>query len=162
MSRLRSGPLRSILILQTKHIGDLVLSTTLASNLQLEYPGVRIVILCDGRFASFLTANDVASEVVTFRRSHMRGTPLRRAQELILTLLKLRRSHFDMVVDITDTKTSRFISGLVGAPVRVGYIHPKGRRVGSSANLPTSRQSRSAMAGSTSSIVIFRRWRRLA
>ncbi|MBZ9849635.1 glycosyltransferase family 9 protein [Mesorhizobium sp. CA14] len=126
MSRLRSGPLRSILILQTKQIGDLVLSSALARNLQLEYPGVRIVFLCDGRFASFLTANDVASEVVTFRRSHMRGTPLRRAQELILTLLRLRRSHFDMVVDITDTRTSRFISGLIGAPVRVGY-HPSER-----------------------------------
>ncbi|TPI61333.1 glycosyltransferase family 9 protein [Mesorhizobium sp. B3-1-7] len=126
VSQLLSGPVRSILILQTKHIGDLVLSSALARNLQLEYPGVRIVFLCDGRFAGLLTANDIASEVVTFRRSHMRGTPLRRTQELILTLLKLRRGHFDMVVDITDTKTSRFISGLVGARVRVGY-HPSER-----------------------------------
>lgn len=126
MSQLRYGPVRSILILQTKHIGDLVLSSALAKNLQLEYPGVRIVFLCDGRFASFLTANDIASEVVTFRRSYMRGTPLRRTQELVLTLFKLRRYHFDMVVDITDTKTSRFISGLLGARVRVGY-HPSER-----------------------------------
>jgi len=116
-----SGPVRSILILQTKHIGDLVLASTLARNLQLEYPGVRIVFLCDGRFASLLTANDIASETVTFRRSHMRGTPLRRAQELVVTLVRLRRHRFDMAIDITDTKTSRFISGLVGARVRVGY-----------------------------------------
>ncbi|TIR25654.1 MAG: glycosyltransferase family 9 protein [Mesorhizobium sp.] len=122
-SQRRSGPIRSILILQTKQIGDLVLSSALAKNLQLEYPGVRIVFLCDARFASLLTANDIASEVVTFRRSHMRGTPLRRAQELILTLVRLRRHHFDMTIDITDTRTSRFISGLVGARLRVGY-HP--------------------------------------
>lgn len=129
MSQLRSGAVRSILILQTKHIGDLVLSSALARNLQLEYPGVRIVFLCDGRFASLLTANDVASEVVSFRRSHMRGTPLRRAQELILTLSKLRRYHFDMAIDITDTKTSRFILGVIGARVRVGY-HPSERPPG--------------------------------
>jgi len=126
VSQLRSAPPRSILILQTKQIGDLVLSSALARNLQLEYPGIRIVFLCDGRFASLLTANDIASEAVTFRRSHMRGTPLRRAQELILTLLRLRRRHFDMAIDLTDTKTSRFILGLVGARVRVGY-HPSER-----------------------------------
>lgn len=123
MSQVRPGPFRSILILQTKQIGDLVLASALAKNLQLEYPGVRIVFLCDARFASLLTANDIASEVVSFRRSHMRGTPPRRLQELILTLVRLRRHHFDMTIDITDTRTSRFISGLVGARVRVGY-HP--------------------------------------
>ncbi|RWH71219.1 glycosyltransferase family 9 protein [Mesorhizobium sp.] len=126
MFQARPGPFRSILILQTKHIGDLVLATALAKNLQLEYPGVRIVFLCDARFASLLTANGAASEVVTFRRSHMRGTPLRRLQELIVTLVRLRRHHFDMTIDITDTRTSRFISGLVGARVRVGY-HPSER-----------------------------------
>ncbi|WP_245441973.1 glycosyltransferase family 9 protein [Mesorhizobium hawassense] len=121
----RPGPIRSILILQTKYIGDLVLSSALAKNLQLEYPGVRIVFLCDGRFAGLLTANDIASEVVTFRRSHMRGSPLRRAQELVLTLFRLRRYRFDMAIDITDTRTSRFILGLVGARVRVGYQRRK-------------------------------------
>ncbi|TIV14880.1 MAG: glycosyltransferase family 9 protein, partial [Mesorhizobium sp.] len=121
MSQVRAGTVRSILILQTKYIGDLVLSSALAKNLRLEYPGARIVFLCDGRFAGFLTANDIASEVVTFRRSHMRGTPLRRAQELIVTLSRLRRYRFDMAIDITDTRTSRFILGLVGARVRVGY-----------------------------------------
>ncbi|TIP02995.1 MAG: glycosyltransferase family 9 protein [Mesorhizobium sp.] len=120
-SQRRSGPIRSILILQTKYIGDLVLSSALAKNLRLEYPGARIVFLCDSRFAGFLTANDIASEVVTFRRSHMRGTPLRRAQELIVTLFRLRRYRFDMAIDITDTRTSRFILGLVGARVRAGY-----------------------------------------
>lgn len=125
-SQLCPGPIRSILILQTKHIGDLVLASALANNLRLEYPGVRIAFLCDARFASFLTANDIATEVVTFRRSHMRGTPLRRTQELVLTLFRLRRRQFDMTIDITDTRTSRFISGVVGARVRVGY-HPSAR-----------------------------------
>lgn len=118
-----AGAVRSILILQTKYIGDLVLASALAKNLQLEYPAARIVFLCDARFAGFLTANDVASEVVTFRRSYMRGTPPRRLQELILTLFRLRRHHLDMTIDITDTRTSRFISGMAGARVRVGY-HP--------------------------------------
>ncbi|TIO48613.1 MAG: glycosyltransferase family 9 protein, partial [Mesorhizobium sp.] len=45
---------RSILIMQTKFIGDIVLASALAKNLQLEYPGVKVVFLCDARFAGFL------------------------------------------------------------------------------------------------------------
>ncbi|MBZ9768427.1 glycosyltransferase family 9 protein [Mesorhizobium sp. CA6] len=128
---------RSILILQTKHIGDLVLASALAKNLQLEYSDARIVFLCDARFGGLLTANGIASEVVTFRRSHMRGTPLLRLQELVLTLFRLRRYHFDMAIDITDTKTSRFILGLVGARIRVGY-HPSERPLGWFARQPAN------------------------
>jgi len=126
MPQVRPGPFRSILILQTKQIGDLVLASALARNLRLQYPGVRIVFLCEAGLAGFLTANDIAADVVTFRRSHMRGTPLQRVQEFVLTLLELRRRRFDMVIDITDSRTSRFISGLTGARVRVGY-HPSER-----------------------------------
>ncbi|MDX8470249.1 glycosyltransferase family 9 protein [Mesorhizobium sp. VK23B] len=112
---------RSILILQTKFIGDIVLASTLAKNLQLEYPGVRIVFLCEARFASFLTAHGIASEVISFSRSYVRGTPFQRGRELFRVVRALRRHRFDMAIDITDSKTSRLLSGLVRAPIRVGH-----------------------------------------
>lgn len=122
MLQISTTTFRSILILQTKFIGDIVLASTLAKNLQLQYPGVRIVFLCEGRFASFLTAHGIASEVVPFSRAKMRGTPLDRAHELFRVVRALRRHHFDMSIDITDSKTSRFISELVKAPIRMGYL----------------------------------------
>lgn len=112
---------RSILILQTKFIGDIVLASTLAKNLQLAYPGVRIVFLCEARFAGFLTAHGIASEVVPLSRAQMRGTPLQRGRELFQTIRKLRQHRFDMTIDITDSKTSRIVSGLVNAPIRLGH-----------------------------------------
>lgn len=117
---------RSILILQTKFVGDIVLASALAKNLQLEYPGVRIVFLCEARFGGFLTRHGIASEVVTFRRAHMRGTPLQRGRELLQMVCELRQQRFDMTIDITDSKTSRILSGLINAPVRLGY-HPTER-----------------------------------
>lgn len=117
---------RSILILQTKFVGDIVLASALAKNLQLEYPGVRIVFLCEARFGGFLTRHGIASEVVTFRRAHMRGTPLQRGRELLQMVRELRQQRFDMTIDITDSKTSRILSGLINAPVRLGY-HPTER-----------------------------------
>ena len=113
---------RSILILQTKFMGDVVLASALAKNLQLQYPGVRIVFLCEANFAGFLTAHGIASEVVSFSRARMRGSPLERGRELFRMVRALRRHHFDMTIDITDSKTSRIVSELVQAPVRVGYF----------------------------------------
>ncbi|OHV87086.1 glycosyltransferase family 9 protein [Mesorhizobium sp. ORS 3428] len=121
MLQISPSSVRSILILQTKFVGDIVLASTLAKNLQLEYPGVRIVFFCEARFGGFLTAHGIASEVITFRRAHMRGTPLQRGREMLRTVRELRQHHFDMVIDIADSKTTRIISGLIDAPVRIGH-----------------------------------------
>lgn len=119
---------RSILILQTKFMGDIVLASALAKNLQLQYPGVRIAFLCEAHFAGFLRAHGIASEVIPFSRAKMRGSPLERARELFRAVRALRRRRFDMTIDITDSKTSRFVSALVNAPLRVGYSSA-GRRL---------------------------------
>ncbi|RWK09388.1 glycosyltransferase family 9 protein [Mesorhizobium sp.] len=126
MLQISPTSVRSILILQTKFIGDIVLASVLAKNLQLEYPGVRIVFLCEARFAGFLTAHGIATEVIPFTRARMRGTPLQRGRELVRVIGALRRHRFDMAIDITDSKTSRLVSSLVRAPVRVGH-HPTER-----------------------------------
>ncbi|TPK76355.1 glycosyltransferase family 9 protein [Mesorhizobium sp. B2-4-15] len=112
---------RSILIIQTKFIGDIVLASALARNLQLEFPGARIVFLCEAQFENFVVAHGIASEVVAFRRSRMRGTTLERAKELYAMVRALRGFRFDLTIDLTDSKTSRIISGLVNAKTRVGY-----------------------------------------
>ncbi|WP_027053473.1 glycosyltransferase family 9 protein [Mesorhizobium erdmanii] len=119
------APFHSILVIQTKFIGDIVLASTLARNLQLEFPGARIVFLCEARFESFVLAHGIASEVVAFRRSRIRGTPLQRGKELYAMVRALRRFRFDLTIDLTDSKTSRFVSGLVNAKTRVGYNPPE-------------------------------------
>ncbi|CCV12445.1 hypothetical protein MESS4_430091 [Mesorhizobium sp. STM 4661] len=96
---------RSILIIQTKFIGDIVLASALAKNLRLEYPEARIVFLCEARFEYFLTAHGIASDVGTFRRARMRGTPFERGHELYTMLRTLRRFGFDLSIDLTDSKT---------------------------------------------------------
>ncbi|WP_027058152.1 glycosyltransferase family 9 protein [Mesorhizobium loti] len=125
MLQISPAPFRSILIVQTKFIGDIVLASTLARNLQLEFPGARIVFLCEANFKSFVVAHGIASEVVTFMRARMRGTPLERGKELYVIVRELRGFRFDLTIDLTDSKTSRLISGLVNAKTRIGYNPPE-------------------------------------
>lgn len=162
MLQISTAPVRSILILQTKFIGDLVLASALARNLQLGYPGVGIVFLCEARFASFLTAHGIATDVVTFRRAMMRGSPLQRGRELYSMVRRLRRFRFDMTIDLTDSKTSRIVSGLVNAPIRVGYHPSEGPCAGTSVSRPTYGPGRSASGNDTISTAIFHRSSRLA
>ncbi|TPL80646.1 glycosyltransferase family 9 protein [Mesorhizobium sp. B2-3-12] len=125
MLQISPAPFSSILIIQTKFIGDIVLASTLARNLRLEFPGARIVFLCEAQFESFVVAHGIASEVVPFRRTRMRGTPLERGKELYAMVRALRRHRFDLTIDLTDSKTSRIVSGLVNARTRVGYNPPE-------------------------------------
>ncbi|RUW55906.1 MAG: glycosyltransferase family 9 protein [Mesorhizobium sp.] len=121
MLQISPAPFRSILIIQTKFVGDIVLASTLARNLRLEFPDSRIVFLCEAHFESFVVAHGIASEVVAFRRASMRGTLLQRAKELYAVVRALRGFRFDLTIDLTDSKTSRLVSGLVNARTRVGY-----------------------------------------
>ncbi|TIT45983.1 MAG: glycosyltransferase family 9 protein, partial [Mesorhizobium sp.] len=121
MLQISPAPIRSILIIQTKFVGDIVLASTLARNLRLEFPGARIVFLCEAHFESFVVAHGIASEVVAFRRASMRGTLLQRAKELYAVVRALRGFRFDLTIDLTDSKTSRLVSGFVNARTRVGY-----------------------------------------
>ncbi|MBZ9674710.1 glycosyltransferase family 9 protein [Mesorhizobium sp. ES1-1] len=121
------SPMRfsTILVIQTKFIGDIVLASVLAENLRLAFPGSKLVFLCEARTGDFVLAHRIASDVVTFKRASTRGTVLERAKELYTVVRELRRFRFDLTIDITDSKTSRFIAGLINAKTRVGYNPPE-------------------------------------
>lgn len=113
--------IRSILIIQTKFLGDLILVAALVQNLRLHFPGAKIVILCAEGFEDFVVTHRIADATVTFPRARMRGPPFRRVGAFFEVIRKLRSYRFDLTIDLTDFKTTRVIVGLVNAPIRVGY-----------------------------------------
>ncbi|MER8408342.1 hypothetical protein NKH16_27360 [Mesorhizobium sp. M1307] len=129
---------RSILILQTKFIGDLVLASALARNLRLQYPNARIVFLCEANFASFLLAHGIASDVVAFRRVRMRGTPVQRGRELYAMVRALRRFRFDLTIDLAIPKPHATSSGSSTPRPASDMILLKNRCAGWNASPPTS------------------------
>lgn len=118
-------PIRSILILQIKDMGDVVLSSTLNANLRLAYPGVRIVVLCTKGFEKFILTHGIGDDAVALDRKRLRGVSLARGKDFIAVIKKLRSFRVDMSIDLTDSRTSRLIAGLVKAPLHVGYNPPE-------------------------------------
>jgi heptosyltransferase-3 len=120
-----SKPVLSILVVQTKFLGDLIIASSLSRSLQHEFPEAHITFLCEASFDNFLIAHGVMTDSVTFRRSRMRGKPMQRLHEFYLVARKLRRRHFDLIIDLTDSKTSHSLLGFARAGVRVGYDPPE-------------------------------------
>jgi lipopolysaccharide heptosyltransferase III len=116
---------RSILIIQTKFIGDVVLTSAAVRNLRLAFPEASIVMLCAPGLVSFVTGQNIADEAIGFDSRAKQKSVLQRAVEYVRLVRDLRRRRFDLTIDLSDSKTSRVLHRLIGAPVRVGYGPPE-------------------------------------
>lgn len=122
---------RSILVMQWKFIGDAVLASVLIRNLRIAYPSAKIVFLCASGLEGFIERQGIADEALPVFLKRLRGSVFQKAFEIGRLAIAQRRRKFDLTIDLTDTKTSRILTGLINAPSRVGYDPPeKGLRRG--------------------------------
>ncbi|NIK46921.1 heptosyltransferase-3 [Variibacter gotjawalensis] len=120
--------MKSILIVQTKLIGDLVLASVLTRNLRLAYPDARITLLSDKHYAPFVLDCGIADEVIGLDRQRLRRSVMSRINELLLVARQLRRHTFDLGIDLADTRTSRNLLTVAGASRNVAYTALRGRQ----------------------------------
>jgi lipopolysaccharide heptosyltransferase III len=115
---------RSILVLQFRYIGDLVLLTPLLHNLRIQRPQARIAVVCEEPFAGIL-CDQPGIEVITTPRGSSAKSPLRRLARWLRLLRELRDRRFDVVIDTAENRTSDLLVRLTRAPTRVGYSPPR-------------------------------------
>ncbi|MBZ9808789.1 MULTISPECIES: glycosyltransferase family 9 protein [unclassified Mesorhizobium] len=118
----KADNVQSILINQTKFIGDVVLTSVLVRHLRAEFPNATITMLCQAALAKFVLEQGIADSVVSLDRGKMRGSPFERMSGMSRLLHDLRKSDYDLIIDLSDSKTSRLVMRFVKAPFRVGYV----------------------------------------
>ncbi|RUV70383.1 MAG: hypothetical protein EOR30_28515 [Mesorhizobium sp.] len=111
---------RSILVIQTKYIGDMVLTSVLVRNLRLAYPDAKIAMLCTPNLRDFVISQNIADEAIAFDRRDKGKSLFQRLAEYLSVVSDLRQRRFDLTIDLSDSKTSRIVHRSVGAPMRVG------------------------------------------
>ncbi|MER8467291.1 glycosyltransferase family 9 protein [Mesorhizobium sp. M1396] len=125
MSSRSGNEIRSILVIQTKYIGDVTLTSALVRNLRLCYPQASMTMICAPGLKQFVVAQNIADVAVGFE-FRGRGRPLlKRLKEYYAVISDLRGRKFDLSIDLTDTRTSRIIHHLIGSPLRVGFDPPE-------------------------------------
>ncbi|AGB43147.1 ADP-heptose:LPS heptosyltransferase [Mesorhizobium australicum WSM2073] len=116
---------KSILVIQTKYIGDIILTSVLVRNLRLAYPNAAIAMLCAPGLRDFVISQNIADLAIGFDGRSAGRSLLQRVKEYSSLVADLRRRKFDLTIDVTDSKTSRILHRSIGAPLRVGYNPPE-------------------------------------
>jgi len=113
-------------------MGDVVRTLPAASALRLGYPAAHITWLVEPASASLLRGQPWIDEVLVFERERLRtalgrGQLLEAARQVSGVIRRLRRPHFDLVVDFHAILRSGVLARLCGAQRRVSYGAPFSR-----------------------------------
>jgi len=107
------GTIQKILVIKLRYIGDVLLTTPVLSNVRINFPKVKLDVLVNSGTEEVLSYNrDIDSVLLVERGSLIWQYAFIKA---------LRRTGYDLVIDLTDSDRSAIISFLTNSPVRVGY-----------------------------------------
>jgi lipopolysaccharide heptosyltransferase I len=125
-SRLQVVPMEKVLIVRTSALGDVLHGIPVAAALKERFPACRITWVVDERYGELLAGQPWVDEIVRIRlqggiRSLLNDRGRRNWMGVARTL---RRSRFDVAVDLQGLLRSGLIAYLTGAPLRIGF--PRG------------------------------------
>lgn len=106
------GPVRRILVIKLRAIGDVLLSTIVTKNLRLAYPLAQIHYLTESPSVEVLKGNPFIDDILDYDRKSMSGLGLIRA---------VRRGGYDVVIDLFGNPRTALLTRLSGAGRRVGF-----------------------------------------
>jgi len=111
-----------ILIIKPSSLGDIVHALPVLAGLRRAYPDAHIAWLAASAFAPLLDGNPLLDEVIPFdRRRYGKMWRSPRATVAFWRLVALlRRSRFDLVLDLQGLLRSGLLAFLSGAPQRIG------------------------------------------
>jgi lipopolysaccharide heptosyltransferase II len=103
-----------ILIIQPAFIGDVILSTSIMQQLRNFYPAAAIDILVKKGNEEVVTDQPFADEVIVFDKT-------KKIKNLFRLLLKIRKTRYDLVVNLNRFFSSGFLTAFSGAAIKQGF-----------------------------------------
>ena len=108
----------NILLVQMGDIGDIVLTTPTIRAVREIYPASRVSILVRKPFGNLLLADPNLHEVI--ETGKIRGSVFNILQGHMQIIRRLRRAHYDLVIDLRTGDHGALLTFFTGASVRVG------------------------------------------
>ncbi|MGC8653691.1 MAG: glycosyltransferase family 9 protein [Candidatus Kryptoniota bacterium] len=109
---LQKERIQKILIIKLRAIGDVLLSTPVATNLRSFFPDAQIDFLVEEFASAVLLNNPFISNVISLNR---------KKQNPLFLIHSIRTTGYDLVIDLFANPRSAIITLLSGAPYRVGF-----------------------------------------
>lgn len=116
-----------ILILKFRNIGDVLLVTPLLDNLKAHYPDALIDIAVNKGTEAMVEGHPTLHSVITYNRSFIKSLGIwNRLKAELAFAWKLRTTHYDIVINLTEGDRGAQLALISNAPIRIGY-HSKNR-----------------------------------
>uniref|UniRef100_UPI00402764B3 glycosyltransferase family 9 protein n=1 Tax=Dialister sp. TaxID=1955814 RepID=UPI00402764B3 len=111
---------KNILVINTMHIGDLMLVTPALRTLRANYPKAHIALLTDKPLADLVRCNENIDECILIDK-HGRDKGI---LALIRFIRQIRKRHFDLVINYHRNERASAIASFSGGKEIVGYAQP--------------------------------------
>jgi len=111
---------RNILVINLKHIGDVLVATPVLRALKEACPEGSLSVLVDKGTEDMVTFNSAVDEVMVLDRAENANFLSRIFRQVIFTL-KLRRKKFDLVLELSAGDRGAFLGFVTGAKERIGF-----------------------------------------
>jgi heptosyltransferase I len=123
---LRSQDFRRILLVKPSALGDVVHTIPLLAKLRLRFPRAQIDWFITPENAELVRHHPALSGVVLFDRKKLAGIGRNwsATRELVRLLARLRRTRYELVIDVHCQMRSALVTLATGAPVRIGFDRP--------------------------------------
>lgn len=116
MRPLPLGEIRSVFVVRTDHIGDLVLSTPFFRALRQGLPQAHITAIVPPYTREVLAGSPLVDDILVYDRENARGEGSRMLREL-------RQRRPDLAVSLAPRSRSYRLAWRTGARFRVGYVY---------------------------------------
>ncbi len=125
-AHLRSHDFTRILLIKLSALGDVVQTIPVLNKLRRRYPAAQLDWLVSPAFAELLAHNPAIDNVIAFPRDQW-SAPWRPAPYVSSARLaaRLKRTAYDLVLDLQGQFRSAAFAKLSGAPVRIGFDRPR-------------------------------------
>lgn len=111
---------KNILVINTMHIGDLMLVTPALRTLRANYPKAHIALLTDKPLTDLVRCNENIDECILIDK-HGRDKGI---LALIRFIRQIRKRHFDLVINYHRNERASAIASFSGGKKIVGYAQP--------------------------------------
>lgn len=115
---------KNILVINTMHIGDLMLVTPALRTLRANYPEAHIALLTDKPLADLVRCNENIDECILIDKHGKDKGVL----ALLRFIRMIRSRHFDLVINYHRNERASAIAAFSGGKKIVGYAQPFFRR----------------------------------
>lgn len=126
---LRSRRFERILLIKPSAVGDVIHTLPVLVKLRARYPKARIDWLLTPAIAELIRHHPALSHPLLFARhdfSHF-GRSWSATAGLIQLLAQIRRTRYDLVLDLHGQFRSAVFAVASGCPIRIGFDRPRGR-----------------------------------